>query len=296
MRLAPLTLLICLAISASATEIVPLPANTAWLVSADIRQAMSGPFATLVQDVLDRNPEAAENLKKLRVLTGIEPLKDIDRIVASGSDFNPELATIIFTGRFDAKRLAELAEIIDGHQALSFAGTTIHCWIHDGNHRAYAASIAEHVIVGKHLPAVEAGINALVSMTPPPSEGPIAQARAIEGPLVLAAAADHLDIPGAKGDVNAAMIREIKQLVASLRVQEQSLLIHITAALPDKTKATQFMQIGQGLLALASLSKVEPPEAKQLLAGLQIGVNENHVLLVGNLPLDAIRGLLATAH
>src|ERR1043165_5896583 len=79
---------LCLAAAAPAADLPPLPAGTVWLVDLDLRQALTGSFGDLVRQGF-AGSAAKPDMQRWFALTGIDPERDIDRLVASGVDFTP---------------------------------------------------------------------------------------------------------------------------------------------------------------------------------------------------------------
>lgn len=292
MRRPLLALVCCLCLAAlPALENPPLPAATTWLVNIDVRQALSGPSGDLVRQIIESST-AKPQVKRWFTITGIDPLHDVDRVLASGTDFTPATSTMMLTGRFDAGRLLSLVESAQGHQAISHGSTVIHRWIDPfaGNREVFAALVDGNLLFAPTRASAIGSIDALAAKTP--ATGAVAATNRFTGPLIAVIGADDLTrLP--RLDQSAAMLRQITQFSASLQTEGDSLVSTVVATATDEATASQLQQIGQGLLALAALNKDTPPEAKALLAGVQLSRTGKEITVTTSVPLATIRAAMA---
>jgi len=269
----------------------PLPANTTWLLSLDVRQALSGPCADLARQCID-SATAAPGVKNWLTMTNIDPLTDIDQIMASGTDFTPLTSSLIVSGRFDAKRLIALAEAAQGHQAILHGNYVIHRWIDPAanNREVFAALVDGHLLFA---PTRNSAIHSLDAFSANAAVAePVAMVDRFTGPLIAAAAANDLaHMPHL--DQSAAMLRQISHIAANLQTEGDHIVSTVIATTTDEATATQLQQIGQGLLALALFNKDTPADAKVLLSGIRISQANNQVTVQTTLPIATLRAVMA---
>lgn len=287
MRHALLIVLLSLVVRAPALDLPPLPPDTTWVWSLSMGQTMNGPLGSVLKKAL-ATEQAKDVLQKMESMAGFDPFRDIDQIVASGADFTPQSSVVISIGRFDGPRLEALVKnTAKGYRTSTHVGITIHRWLeHDSEDKeTFAALRNNQLIFAQSLPAIERSLDALISETPVPASGPLASASKLDGALVMAVAADNLaNAPHAAGDQSAAMLRKIKQIVASVKNADQNLVFTLDAKVVDEVTAAQLYQMGQGLLMIAANNADVPAEYKEYLAGLRLNHNGDELTLNGIIP------------
>src|SRR5205085_5204094 len=89
-----------------------LPAGTRFVVSVDLARIRGTPLWTRVAALAEESPEDKRRLARLTEHTGLDPLKQIRRIVAAFPDdarAHGEFALVIEGDGFDAQRLVPYA-------------------------------------------------------------------------------------------------------------------------------------------------------------------------------------------
>jgi len=269
----------------------PLPANTIWLLNLDVRQALSGPCGDLARQIIDGSTSSA-NVKNWLTITGIDPFTDIDRFLASGTDFTPLSSSVILSGRFDAKRLIALAESAQGHQAIPHGNLVIHRWIDPmaNNREVFAALVNEHLLFSPTRDSAIRGLDAFTANAA--IAEPVVAIDRFTGSLIAAAAANDLArLP--RLDQSAAMLRQISHIAANVQAEGDTITSTVIATTTDEATAVQLQQIGQGLLASAMFNKDTPADVKVLLAGVQLSHVGNQLTLQARLPIAALRAAMA---
>src|SRR4051812_45182291 len=91
MRRIALACLVLIAAGAPAMDLSSLPADTQWFLHLDLKTAMGGELGELVREVLG-TADAKAKLGALTMITGFDPLKDLQSLTVAGSGAGEQAA------------------------------------------------------------------------------------------------------------------------------------------------------------------------------------------------------------
>jgi len=270
-----------------------LPANRQWVAHLDVRLLLDGNIgAYLRQRLIDDGHQL--KVQQFSVISGIDPLRDIDTVTLAGIDDQSGSVMCWVRGRFDAKRLNELAILAEQHQTSTYREYTIHSWV-DANkgNRPQAGCVvsSELIIFGENLTTVQAALDVLAGTSP----GLAADAALVlalptqPAPILLAAAGGGDGWKGRGG--RSAFVQQVSSIGLSATEQNQRLILSANAIATDATVATKLRDMGQGLLALAAFNQEiqQFPVLAQAVQSAQISTDGAKVHATVSCDLEALR-------
>ncbi len=288
-------LLLACATSLFAASLDPtqLPADRQWVAQLDVRLLLDGDVGTyLRQRLMDDGHQL--KIQQFTVLSGVNPLTDIDTITLAGIDDQRSSVLCWVRGRFDDKRLNALAILAEQHQTSTYREYMIHSWV-DANkgNRPQAGCVVspELIIFGENPTTVQAALDVLAGISPGlAADAPLMQALPTQpAPILLAAAGGGESWKGRGG--RSAFVQQVSSIGFSATEQNQRLILSANAIASDAAVATKLRDMGQGLLALAAFNQQiqEFPVLAQAVQSAQITTDGATVHASVSCDLEALR-------
>jgi hypothetical protein len=276
----------------AALEVDPVPADATWILHCDVRQALQpGPLGDALRQIASQG-KARKDLAGLAAITGLDPLRHLERITLSGVGADKQAAVLLAVGTFERERLEVLAQTLEGHESARHGETAIHSWVDENEpgKRIYAAFHGpRHLAMAGSASAVRRQLDALrADPAKAPAAGPLATLRAQTGTLVMVGAVEGLDRLPADA-ANARMLRGVREGLAVLSVEGDQLAARVAVRAADEASAVRLHQVAQGLAALVAMSGDERhPVAEALLSTLQVAREGMSVTATARCPVAAL--------
>jgi hypothetical protein len=283
-----------------------LPADTRFVVGFDVKRLVASPLWTRYASRRSMRPEAVRLLEEK---TGLDPTRDLDRIiVAGGSPSSGERPLVLAFGRFDPEKIGKTVTASDKAEVRKHAGVTLYELSQvpspssDEPRESLALSVlGRGEIVFGPADRVEAALDSRAR-----HETPLKQNASLLGLLqtvrpgatfwaagdetLLAGLPKEIPAPGASGAAASLSLPPLRGLTLTGDLDPE-LSVSITGVAADPTSANQLADVVRGLVALASLQAQQKPELKQLASAISVATEANRVLVSARLPYELLDAL-----
>ena len=283
---------------AHAVDLGQLPGAERWLVQVDVAAVMKGKLGQWLLQHQDGMIKA--RLSLLTAVSGLDLTKDLDSLTLCGADAGEDGALIYAHGRFDGKRLTGLVQAAEGYTTIPYQGHAISQW---NDTRRGPGKLNAACLVGDGL-LVFAQRAELVELALDVLDGRNHETAAKAGqfdagafpagaPLVLAATVDMQN--WAKLAPQAAMLRNVRGLVAGVSEQGDDFVLSAHLSGRDAAATAQLRDLAQGLIALAKLNQGAPmePLAQAVVDSAEVSASGAALSASAHVPIAAVLGVIA---
>jgi hypothetical protein len=283
-------------------EALALPSETRFLVGVDVKRLVASP---LYRRYAGTMPAALSDIK---AKTGLDPERDIDRIVLTSAGDTASSGVVFVWGTFKAADVTRAVEAPEhkGLESKKVGGETLLTY-KDANGTSVAVVLLnEHSIllggaqgVEKVLLSLGAGAAPLRSnptlMELLPRVRPGATLWMVGDQSLLAALPRTLP-GGGMGDVPSLNLPPLKSLVATADL-DPAIVFEVNGQATDPAAAKNLAEIIRGFIALFTMQAAQKPELQSLASAVSVTNDQSRVLLSARLPyalLDALQNRKAS--
>ena len=275
-------------------EQIRVPASARWVAHADVQAFWQSQLGQKIQTSLDEKAE--RKLQSLKELFGSDPIRDLHQITLFGPDADDKRAVAVIKGDLDRKKLQALVALNPEYEELSHKETPVYRWVDedDGKTQFGAFAADDVVVLSQSRAALEAGLDALKSGSTPEA---VAKTRRLtllkdapEGTFVAICAEDLAELTKDRAD--ASMTKNTRGFVVTAGEADGQLhfKLKVEANMPDA--AQQILQVGQGMMAFASLQQDKFPEVMPLIKACKLSCQDKTVALTIQYPSQDLFALI----
>jgi hypothetical protein len=276
-------------------EALVLPADSRFVIGFEVKRFVASPFYARLTP--DTRPDAMRTLEEK---TGINPERDLDRIVIAGrGGAGAPLALVL--GRFDRQKLGRTIETERKDQVTwkDVQGTTVYLF-REGDRRATALAFLDDrsVLIGA-ADGVETAIGnrvrgaqgllgnaALTALLEKLRPG--AAFWMVGDQSLLASLPRNLAGPGGDTQITLPALRSLS-VTGEL---DPLLAVSVTGEAGDPAGAASLADVVRGFVALAALQAGQKPELKDLASAITVTTEENRVLVNARIPYETLDSFL----
>jgi hypothetical protein len=265
-----------------------VPADYEVLMQLDGRKLVdSAPFQSWWAERETQKVKA--RLAIVTALTGVDPVKDLDRITFFSRLNDDDSVGLVVEGRLDPARLLVIVQASDTYKTTTVGGTTVHEWFDQGEKRTkFGAFPSEGTLaIWNSRGAMEASLGALAapatSMAASPEIGRLPAAG--DGVFCRAMAIDRRGGgPGARLQMESATM--------AMALTEDALRTTMTVTATSDEAGALWREMMEGARALAVLQRDKAGLAA-LAAGVTVepGPDARTVIATGMVPLELLTQL-----
>jgi hypothetical protein len=283
-------------------EALILPQDAKFLMGLDVKRFAASPFYAKYASRRGMQPDG---LRELEEKTGLNPVRDIDRIVVAGAPgagkHNPGL--VLAFGRFDLYKLGRALETDGKAAGHRFEGLTVYAFDEEGDHPRAIAFLDEGSLLFGPLDRVEAAVTSRAR-----GEAPLKGNAALLGLVekvrpgstfwvvgdqsLLAGLPTSIPAPGASADGATVNLPALRSLTVTGDLDPE-VSLNATGEAADEAAAKNLADVVRGLVALASLQAQQKPELQQLASAVSVATDANRVLVSARLPYELLDALQA---
>jgi hypothetical protein len=283
-------------------EALVLPADARWVLGLDVQRFAASPFYARFAAQPGMKPGS---LAELEEKTGLNPARDIDRIVIAGSGAAKDSPTLaLVTGRFDLYKLGRALETQGKAHGSNHEGVTVYAFKEEGPRATAVAFLDGGSLLFGSRDRVEAAVSSRTRGETPLKGNPtllrlIEKVRPgstfwmVGDQSLLAGLPATVPAPGG-GEGAALTLPALRSLSVTGDLDPQVSLA-ITGEAADEAAARNLADVVRGFVALASLQAQQKPELLQLASAISVATESNHVLVSVQVPYALIDALQAAA-
>jgi hypothetical protein len=282
-------------VAAAENPLTLVPAGTEFIAAVNVRQIVDSPlFQRLLEE---KGGQAARaKLQVLQSLTGIALLKDLDRAVVWSRIKDDDSVTAVFQGRFDREKLLVLLKINPNYKETERNGMTVYEWFDQNEKRIKIGAFLDDgsILIANRAAEFDEALEAR---------------RGEKGFLATPQAARLPENPDQAGAwallLKPERVMPNGQIKDTLRAESALLVItsdptalhgRMRVHVDSPQTANDWLQLGQGLLALGRLQQ-NKPGLQKLAEKIHIALGEetNTVTMGLTLTLDELMGFAKIA-
>jgi hypothetical protein len=283
-------------------EALILPQDARFVMGIDVKRFTASPFYAKYASRTGMQPDG---LRELEEKTGLNPVRDIDRIVIAGTPRagknNPGL--VLAFGRFDLYKLGRALETDGKAAGHRFEGLTVYALDEERDHPLAIAFLDEGSLLFGPLDRVEAAVTSR-ARGESPLKGSAALLALVEkvrpgstfwvvgDQSLLAGLPTSISAPGASADGATLNLPALRSLTVTGDLDPEVSLNAIGEA-ADEAAAKNLADVVRGLVALATLQAQQKPELQQLASAVSVATEANRVLVSARLPYELLDALQA---
>jgi hypothetical protein len=280
-------------------EALVLPADSRFVMGFDVKRFTASPLYARYASERGMRPEA---LGELEERTGLDPTRDVDRIIVAGTGVDKTSKGLVLAqGRFDLYRLGRTLETAPGGKVATWnhEGVAVHVFDAEKQEPGAIAFLDEETLL---FGSRERVLAALSSRTR--GEAPLRSNLVLMGLLervrpgstfwmvgdqsLLSGVPASVPAPGGEGAEIS--LPALRSLVVTGDLDPQ-VTLSVTGEAADETAAGQLADVVRGLVAMASLQARQRPELAQLGSAVSVTTEKNRVLLSARIPYEMIDAL-----
>jgi hypothetical protein len=285
-------------------EALVLPADTRAVFGFDVKRFTSSPLYRRYADrVGAARPEA---LRDIQEKTGIDPEKDLDRVVmATGAGNHDQSGIVLFQGRFDRSRIAQLIEKQKPQVTWKkHEGVSVYMYREGTRGAGALAFLDDDTLAAGSTAALEGLISRRAAgQTPLRSNAKLMELLGgIQPSATFWMVGDQSvlgSLPGLAGPGGAAgagpmpfglTLPSLQSLVVTAEL-DPMLALQVTGEATDGPAAKNLADMVSGLVAMASLQAAQRPELKDLATAVKVTTEANRVHVSARFPYELLDSL-----
>jgi len=269
-----------------------VPADTKWVAYADMTQARDTQIGKHFINGIDEKDR--RKLDAFKAIFNFDLINDIDSLMIFGPALEEDGdAVLLFSGNFNKEHLLTLVRANETYASKSHGEATIHSWVDDKNKgvdpeiRTYGAFASDGTIVlGDVLSLVSQALDVLEGKAAGLAGESVLNLSDRGGAVFAAAALKVSD--GESLPAEAAMLRQTRSMVFSIRENEGRLMGEIEINTDNSEAVTHMDSVVRGILAMGFLYEEAYPGLSELVRGIQVETTESRVLIKTSYPVERV--------
>jgi hypothetical protein len=275
-----------------------LPAETRFVAGVEVKKLVQSPLYS-------RYPAMAPAaFSEIKARTGLDPAKDLDRIVLANTSDRPQTGVIFVYGTINLPGLRQAVQAPDhkGVQEKKVGGETLFSYEDKNGTSVSVVLLDEHSLLVGTGPAVDQVLANLSSGKTPLREnkGLVERISKLRQGATFWMAGDQSvlqalprTLPGS--DASGGQALNLPALTGLSLVADLSpaIVLDLQGETKSPTEAKQLADVVRGFVALASMQAAQKPELQGLASAVNVTNEENRVLLNARVPyevLDSLQG------
>jgi hypothetical protein len=281
-------------------EALILPGDATFVMGLDVKRFAASPF---YEQYASRHGMQPSGLSELEEKTGLNPVRDIDRVVIAGipgaAKGSPGL--VLAFGKFDLGKLGRALETdgkVAGHR---FEGLTVYTLDEEGKQPLAIAFLDEGEVLFGPRDRVEAAVTSRAQGKTPLRENatlvslvekvrPGSTFWMVGDQSLLAALPLSIPAPGSSADSTAVNLPSLRTLTVTGDLDPE-VSLNLVGEAADEPAARNLADVVRGFVALASLQAQQKPELQRLASAVTVATEANRVLVSARFPYELLDAL-----
>jgi hypothetical protein len=278
-------------------EALVLPADARFVMGFDVKRFAASPFYARFAAQRGMKPEA---LRELEEKTGLDPARDIDRIVIAGTG-QGSVGLALVTGRFDLYKLGRALEAGGKARGYRHEGLSLYGFGEEGGKATAVAFLDETSLLFGEKDRVEVAAASRVRGDAPFKGNAVLVALLekvrpgstfwmVGDQSLLAGMPTSVPAPGASGDGATVSLPALQSVTVTGDLDPQ-VSLQVVGGAKDALAAKNLADVVRGFVALVSLQAQQKPELQQLASAFTVATEEDRVLVSARIPYEMIEAL-----
>jgi hypothetical protein len=273
---------------ASPLDVKQISADAKWAAHLDVDALMASKSMQKVREqILKEHPQAEAGLAVIRNMWRFDPTTDLHGITIYGTQLKKDTGVAVIRAKVDQKFLLDLVKALPGYTTSQHGKYELYSWIKDGQRHENAVFFQPDVIVfGRSLDELKAALDVLDGTKPniaAKAEGLMA---AIPPGTILVAGAH--DLSEAHLHVESPLSKQADSLLLVAGEHQGNVFFRGSLTVKDAEVAKQIKTVADGALALATLAKMDDPEALKLIDAVKVTLADKVISVEAQSPVDEV--------
>jgi hypothetical protein len=272
-----------------------VPADAKWGAHLDVDALMASSSMKKVQaQIMKEHPDAESALAMIRTLWRFDPRTDLHGITVFGTQLKKDTGVAIVHAKVDQKFLLEMVKLAPEYQASTHGKFDLHSWKH-GKKRENAAFFKPDVMVfGGSPDELKAALDVLDGTKPSLAQKTEGHPMDIPPGTILAAGVHGLsesDLP-----CESPLLKQADAAMVFAGEREGNVFVQGVLKVKQDDVAAKIENVAKGILAFASLAKLDDPDATKLIDAVKVRLSDKAVSIDAQAPVDALWAQIQKEH
>jgi hypothetical protein len=267
-------------------------ADAKWAAHLDVDALLASSLVKKArEEVFKQHPEIEVKLNALRSLFRFDPLADLHSITIYGTQLKKDTGVAVIHAKVDQKLLTDLVKTNPDYEATAYGKFELHSWRKDADKHDHATFFKPDVVVfAASTDELKAALDVLDGTKPNISEAYASLASAIPPGTILMAGAK--DLAEANLHPESPLSKQADSALLVVGENQGQLLVRATLNVKDAEIAKKIKAVADGALALATLVKIDDPDALKLIEGVKVTLDDKTIHVEGQAAADLLWGLM----
>jgi hypothetical protein len=264
-----------------------ISADAKWAAHLDVDALMaSSMFKKIRAQALKDQPQLEAQLRAFCNLFRFDPTTDLHGITVYGTQLKKDTGVAIVDAKVDQKLFLDLIKANPSHQASTHDKHELHAWKDDKKQQNAAFFKPNVIVFGASADEVKAALDVLEGTKP----GLPGDTGALQSGLILFARAR--DLGKANLQPESPLSKQIDSAVLMVGENKGDVGLRVSLTVKDAEIAKHIKRVADGALSLATLAKIDDPDAMKLFDAVKPTQADKTVTVEGSAPVDLIWDLI----
>ena len=249
---------------------------------------MAASFTQKARDrLMKEHPDLQARLDLLRNLWRFDPEKDLHGITVYGTRLKKDTGVAVIHAQVNQKLLLDLAKAAPDHEVTTYGQYELHTWRKDAHKLDHAAFFKPDVLVfGASLDELKAALDVLNGTKP---NYAAANEKLLDlSPSGAIFVAGARDISSAEVPHESPLVKHAESFLLVLGENQGQAFLRASLTMKDAQIAKQIKTAADGALAVASLMKIDDPDALKIIDAVKVTLDDKSVSVEGRAPVEQV--------
>jgi hypothetical protein len=266
-----------------------ISADVKWAAHLDADALMASKLVQKAREqFFKEHPEAESGLAMMKNLWRFDPRTDLHAVTIYGTQLKKDTGVAIIQAKVDQKFLLDMVKLAPEYKSSKYGDYELHSWLKDGKKPQNAAFFKPDVLVfGNSIDELKAALDVLDGKKPnvTANKGGDWVAKLPPG-IIFIAGAHHLG--EAELHVESPLSKQADSVALIVGEYQGQFSVHATLNVKQAEVAKQIKAVVDGAIAMASLAKIDDPDALKLIGDVKSSLNDKSVSVEIQAPVDDV--------
>lgn len=270
-------------------------ADVKWGAHVDVDALMaSSSMKKVHEQIMKEHPDAESALAMFRTLWRFDPRTDLHGVTVYGTELKKNTGVAIIRAKVDQKLLLDMVKLAPEYKPSTYGKYEIHTWLH-GKKRENAAFFKPDVMVfGQSLDELKAALDVLDGTKPNFTAKTQEHAMEIPPGTILTVGVHGMseaDLP-----CKSPLLKQADSALFFVGEHEGNAFIRGGLKVKQDEIAEKIESVVKGVLAFASLARIDDAEALKLIDAVKVRRSDKAVSIDAQAPVDAVWAQIQKEH
>ena len=268
-------------------EYKQISADAKWAAHLDVDALMASNILKKIRAQATKDqPQLEAQLRAVCNLFRFNPETDLHGITIYGTQLKKNTGVAIIHAKIDQKLLLDMVKANPSYQTSAYGKYELHTWKDATKQQNAAFFKADVLVCGASADELKAALDVLDGT----KSGLTGETGSLPPGLILFARAR--DLSEADLHPESPLSKQVDSAVLMVGENKGELGLHVSLTVKDATIAKHIKAVADGALSLATLAKIDDPDALKLIGAVKATQSDKTVTVEGSAPVDQIWGLI----